>query len=129
MLFNSGRQIQAFQLAFTDFVIPEVRPHQTLPKLAVIGHEDVQEFMDDHVVPEVLVESKQFGVEIEVSIGRTGRPFVMHGPHAQPDDFHIQLHSPLPDAALEGLLLLGRFRNLRVDWPSPVEKTVHPPGR
>lgn len=128
MLVNSGRRTQAFQSAFADLVIPEVCSHQNFPELAMIGHEEVQEFMDNHVIPEILVESQQFRVEVQVAIRRTGRPFVVHRPHAKPDDVHFQLHSPLPDAALEGLLLFGRFRDPSVDLPSPVERTVHPPG-
>ena len=129
MLANSGLRAQAFQSSFAKLVIPQMCSHQNFPESAVIGHEEVQEFMDNHVVPEILVEPQQFLVEIEVAIRRTGRPFVVHGAHAKPDDVHIQLHSPLLDAALESLLLLGPFRDPRVDLPSPVERTVHPPER
>lgn len=105
MLVNSGRRSQCFQLFFANLVIPQMCSHQNFPELAMIGHEEMQELMDNHVVPEILVERQQFRVEIEVAIRRTGRPFVVHGAHAEPDDLHFQLHSPLMDATLEDLLL------------------------
>ena len=49
----------------------------------MIGHEEVQQFMDNHVVPEIFVEPQQFRIKIQVAIRRTGRPFVVHGAYVR----------------------------------------------
>lgn len=47
-----------------------MRPHQAFPKLAVIRDEEVQELVDDDVVPEAFVEVEQVVVEVQVAVGR-----------------------------------------------------------
>ena len=38
---------------FESLVVPKVRAHQALPELAVIGHADVKQFVDNHVILQV----------------------------------------------------------------------------
>ncbi len=47
------------------FVIVEVGAHEAFPQLAVIGHAEVQEFVDNDIVAEVFVKVEEFGVEDE----------------------------------------------------------------
>ena len=53
------------KLLFLLFIVAEVRAHEALPQFAVIGHAEMQEFVDDDVVAEVFVEVEEFGVEDE----------------------------------------------------------------
>ena len=47
--------IQAFQFPVQPLVIPEVCPHQTLPELAVVRNDKVEQFVDYNVIPNVSV--------------------------------------------------------------------------
>jgi hypothetical protein len=44
--------------------------HQALPKLAVIGHGEMQEFVNDDVIGQLAVEFEQFAVEVQVAWGQ-----------------------------------------------------------
>ena len=46
---------QAFQFPVQPLVIPEVCPHQTLPELAVVRNDKVEQFVDYNVIPNVSV--------------------------------------------------------------------------
>lgn len=51
--------------------------HQAFPKLAVVGHREVQQFMDDDVIAEIARHVQQFVVETQGS-GRARCPLVAH---------------------------------------------------
>ena len=57
-LYLRGDLPQSF---FPLFVVAEVGAHEALPQFAVIGHMEMQEFVDDDVVAEVFVEIEEFG--------------------------------------------------------------------
>jgi hypothetical protein len=44
------------ELPFTNFVVSQMRAHEALPKLSVVGGEEVEEFMHDDVVGQLGVE-------------------------------------------------------------------------
>lgn len=77
-------------------------PHEAFPELAVVGDEEVEELVDDDEVPEVWVEVEEFCIEIQVTVGRAASPLVGHGANAEPDDFDVELFSPVVDAGFEG---------------------------
>ena len=110
--------------AFAALIVPQMCPHQALPEFAVIGHKEMQEFVDNDIVPEFLIEFQKFAVEIQMSVGGTGRPLVVHRAHPKPDDMYVQFISPRMDTALEGLLVTRRFQLLRFDLPAPVVRIV-----
>lgn len=35
----------------------------------MIGHKEVQKFMDDNVIPNIPTEFYQFGIEVQVAVG------------------------------------------------------------
>ena len=51
------------QPCFELLVLPKMRTHQTFPQLAMVGHREVQQFMDDNVISEVTRHAQQFVVE------------------------------------------------------------------
>lgn len=55
------------QLGFNRLIVFQMRSHQALPEPVVIGHEEIQQLMNDHIVPERLVQAKQIGIEIQVT--------------------------------------------------------------
>jgi len=75
--------------------------HQAFPELAVVGHEKVQQFVHDHIIPNLFIHIEQFGVEIKVSLRRARSPLVLHGANAEPYYAYIELMSPLANALLE----------------------------
>ena len=60
------------QFDFHRLIVSRMRLHQALPKPAVIWHKEMQQLMDDHIVPERLVQTRQFGIEVEVAVCGTG---------------------------------------------------------
>jgi hypothetical protein len=63
------------------FIIAEMRPHQALPQLAVIGHKKVQQLMNDDIISDLAIKLQQFRVEIQVAGSRARGPFIFHRPH------------------------------------------------
>lgn len=49
------------------FPVPQVGPHQDLPEAAVVGHAEVQQLVDDHQIPELLIERQQIGAEVQAA--------------------------------------------------------------
>jgi len=41
------------QFGFHRLILPQMRPHQALPKPAVAWHKEMQQLMDDHIAPVV----------------------------------------------------------------------------
>ncbi len=41
--------------------------HQAFPEFAVVWNEEVQQLVDDHVVPKLLIKIEQFVVEIQMA--------------------------------------------------------------
>ena len=69
-----------------------MEPHVALPQLVVVGDEEMQQFVDDDVVPKVLIQIQQFDIEVQMAIDRTGGPFITHRAHTKPHHFN-----PRPD--------------------------------
>ena len=42
--------------------------HQAFPQLAMIGYGEMEQLMDDDVVPEILIESQKINIEVQVAI-------------------------------------------------------------
>ena len=84
----------AFELLLRLFPITQMSTHQTLPEPPVVGNAEVEQFMDDHVVPKGTVEVEQVDAEVEMTIGGAGGPLVSHWAHADPHHIHIKLLSP-----------------------------------
>ena len=60
---------QAIQPLLKFLPIPQMRPHQHLPELAVVRHREMQQFMDDHIITELRVHAEQFIVEAQSARG------------------------------------------------------------
>ncbi len=45
-------------------IFSKMRTHQAFPEFAMIGNEEVQQLVDNHVIPKLLIETEQFVVEI-----------------------------------------------------------------
>ena len=73
----------------------------------MVRHEEVQQFVDDHVIPDPFLHVEQLGVEIEVPLRGAGCSFVTHGPDAEPDYPDIEFPGPLTDALFEPDLWAG----------------------
>ena len=56
------------ETVFQSFVITQVSPHQTFPKLAMIRNGKMQEFMDDDIVPKFTVKIEQLAVEVQMTV-------------------------------------------------------------
>jgi len=50
--------------------------HQGIPEAAVVGHREVQEFMHNHVVPELWIEGQEIGAEVQLPSGGARGPLV-----------------------------------------------------
>ena len=50
---------------FKPLIVSEMHPHQAFPKLAVIGHGEVQQFVDNHIISQAAFYTQQFIVEAE----------------------------------------------------------------
>ena len=87
--------------------------HQAFPEFAMVGHEKVQQFVHNDVVPDALIHPWQFCVEIQMPRRGARRPFVAHGANAKPDDLHIQFNGPITDALFEVFLLIDGFHGFR----------------
>ena len=49
--------------------IADVGPHQAFPQLAVVGDVEMQEFVHDHVVPDLRFQIQQLGIETQYAVG------------------------------------------------------------
>ena len=56
------------ETAFQSFVIAQVGPHQTFPQFAMIRNGEMQEFMDDNIVPQCVVQIEQLAVEVQMAV-------------------------------------------------------------
>ena len=86
-----------------------MRPHQAFPELSVVRYGEVEEFVNDHIVPEILVQVEKFKVEVHVAVCGARGPLVAHRANAEPDDFHVQFFRPAIHATFEDLFSLGGF--------------------
>jgi len=86
--------------------------HQGFPEAAVIGHREVQEFVNNHVVPELWIEGQEIGAEVQLPSGGARGPLVAHGAHGKPGDRHLQLLGPVVHALLEGMFGAEAHSNL-----------------
>ena len=57
------------QLFLVFLVGSEVCPHEAFPELAVIGDREMEQFVDDHIIPESAGHGNEFVVEAEGSGG------------------------------------------------------------
>ena len=51
------------------FPIAEVGPHQCFPEPAMVWHAEVQQLVNDHIIPEGGIQAEQIKAEVEVAIG------------------------------------------------------------
>jgi hypothetical protein len=58
----------AIELTLSTLVIPQMRPHQTLPELAVIRHGEMQQLVDNDIVSEPFIKFEQFDVKMQMPI-------------------------------------------------------------
>ena len=58
--------------------------HEAFTEYSVVGYEEVQQFMDDNVVPDSFVHIQQLDIEIQTTLGGAGGPFVFHRPDTEP---------------------------------------------
>ena len=89
------------QLRFICFILTKIGSHQNLPEFAMVGHEEVQQLMDDHVIPDLFVELQQFGVEIKMALRGAGGPLVLHWPNAEPRYPDVEPGGPCENTLLE----------------------------
>ena len=78
----------------------------------MIGHREVQEFVNNHVVPELWIEGQEIGAEVQLPSGGARGPLVAHGAHGKPGDRHLQLLGPVVHALLEGMFGAEAHSNL-----------------
>ena len=84
-------------------MVSQIRSHKAFPQLAMIGRREVEQFVDDDVVPDVGVEAQQLPVEIQVAIGRTRGPFVCYWLYNKPPCVRVVIASiDSPQPLLEG---------------------------
>ena len=72
--------------------------HQAFPELAVVGHGEVQQFMNNHIIPDLFVHVEQFGVEIKMALRGAGDPLVLHGANTEPCHLNVKFGGPIANA-------------------------------
>lgn len=71
----------------------------------MIRHKEMQQLMNNHVVPERVIKVEQLGVEIQMAVSGTGSPLFTHRADTQPGHLNIQLVGPAIYLRLECTLL------------------------
>ena len=92
------------QRRFANLILAKMGAHQAFPELAVVGYGEVQQFMDDHVIPDLFVHLHQFSVEIQMALCGAGGPLVLHGSNAEPHNLNVKFVGPIANALLESNL-------------------------
>ena len=93
------------QLGLHRLIASQMRSHQAFPETTMIRHEEMQQLMDDYIVPERFIKPKQISIEVQMAVRGTGGPLVTHRPDAQPGHLHFQLVGPVVYPSLECALL------------------------
>jgi len=73
----------------SHFIFSQVRSHEALPQLPVVGDMEVEEFVDDHVILEFVIEIEELGVEGQGTVRGTGGPLPGHRANGDRADLNV----------------------------------------